>query len=227
MNSPAEPAFLRAAYAIEDHAAAVAGLHAALDAAFDACTTPADPSQCPAFARGMRGALAVALAEPAIILAGQREGSSERYRRHVIAADPAGRYTVAALVWQPGQASPIHAHHTWCGFTVLEGTLTETLYSWEATRGGANAVRDHLRAPGTVSFVGSGCRSGSGHGGIHRLSNDSHAKAVSLHVYGVDAERIATHVNDVLPLATPAPCAVREVNGDARAHDVSPRIARA
>ncbi|WP_233863596.1 cysteine dioxygenase family protein [Paraburkholderia adhaesiva] len=217
MNSPAEPAFLCAAYAVEDHAAAVARLHAALEIAFDACTTPADPSQCPAFARGMRGALAVALAEPALILAGQREGSSERYRRHLIAADPAGRYTVVALVWQPGQASPVHAHHTWCGFTVLEGALTETLYAWEATRGGADAVREHLRAPGTVSFGGGG--------GIHRLSNDSDAKAVSLHVYGVDAARIATHVNNVLPLATPAQCATREVNSDARAHDAPPRIA--
>lgn len=195
MNFPAEPSFFPAAHTAGDHAAAVARLRAALDAAFDACTAPADPSRCAAFARALRAALAGALAEPALVTASEREGSAETYRRHLIAVDPAGRYTVAALVWQPGHASPIHAHHTWCGYAVLEGTLTETLYAWDEARGGAEAVRAHARAPGAVSF------GGRGRHGIHRLANGSGAAAVSLHVYGVAAARIATHVNDVLPVA--------------------------
>ncbi|MEX3690742.1 cysteine dioxygenase [Paraburkholderia sp. BR14263] len=194
MNAPAELALLSAFHTAEQHAAAVARFTAALDAAFDACATPGDPSRCARFARGLRAALTRALADPALVTPAQREGSAHTYRRHVIAADRRGRYTVAALVWQPGHASPIHAHHTWCGYAVLDGTLTETLYAWDDSRQGADVMRSHRRASGAVSFGGRGRTS------IHRLSNGSDAQAVSLHVYGVAAEHISTQVNDVLPL---------------------------
>ena len=194
MNAPAELALLSAVHTAEQHAAAVARFTAALDAAFDACATPGDPSRCARFARGMRAALTRALADPALVTHAQREGNADTYRRHVIAADCRGRYTVAALVWQPGHASPIHAHHTWCGYAVLDGTLTETLYAWDEARQGADVVRSHPRASGAVSF------GGRGRAGVHRLSNGSDVQAVSLHVYGVAAEHIATQVNDVLPL---------------------------
>ncbi|MFC4705303.1 MULTISPECIES: cysteine dioxygenase family protein [Paraburkholderia] len=185
-----------------EHEAAVARLCAALDAAFDVCRasgepgTPADPdpSRSGAFARGVRAALAAALADPALVTAAQREGSAEKYRRHLIAADPLGRYAVASLVWQPGQASPIHAHHTWCGYAVLEGTLTEKLYAWDEVRQGADVVRAHPRAAGAISF------GGRGRANIHRLSNESASTCVSLHVYGVSGEQFATHVNDIVPL---------------------------
>jgi len=194
MNFPAEPTLFDAAPIALDHAAAVARLRAALDAAFDKCTMPAAPSRCPRFTNTMRTALTQALADPALVTAAEREGCPETYRRHLIVADPQGRYTVAALVWQPGHASPVHAHHTWCGYAVLEGTLTETLYVWDETRGAADAVRAHPRTPGAVSFGGPGRHA------IHRLSNESGKRAVSLHVYGVHATQIGTHVNDVLPL---------------------------
>ncbi|PYE22423.1 hypothetical protein C7410_11044 [Paraburkholderia silvatlantica] len=194
MNAPAELALLSAFHTAQQHAAAVARLTAALDAAFDVCSTPGDPSCCARFARGMRAALTRALADPALVTRAQREGCGQTYRRHVIAADSRGRYTVAALVWQPGHASPIHAHHTWCGYAVLEGALTETLYAWDDAQQGAEVVRSHPRASGAVSFGGPGRAS------IHRLSNGSDARAVSLHVYGVAAGHIATRVNDVVPL---------------------------
>jgi predicted metal-dependent enzyme (double-stranded beta helix superfamily) len=203
MNYPAEPSLFQAEPACRDlrdrgdhgdHSAAADRLRAAIDAAFDACTTPADPSRCPAFARALRTALGAALTEPMLVTAAEREGCAATYRRHLIAIDPQGRYTVAALVWRPGQASPVHAHHTWCGYAVLEGTLTETLYAWDAERGGAEALRAQPRAPGAMAF------GGRGRGGIHRLSNDSGHPAISLHIYGVPAAQIGTHVNDVLPL---------------------------
>ncbi|TDG25238.1 cysteine dioxygenase [Paraburkholderia silviterrae] len=202
MNAP-EFFMLEAASAISaatEHAAAVARLCAALDAAFDACRRPSepdaptDPSRHAAFAKGVRAALAQALADPALVTAAQREGSAEKYRRHLIAADPNGRYAIASLVWQPGHASPIHAHQTWCGYAVLEGTLTETLYRWDEARGGAQTVRSHPRAPGAISF------GASGRANIHRLANDSTAPCISLHVYGVAGEQMATHVNDIVAL---------------------------
>lgn len=197
MNASTHPARLLAT--ASDHDAAVARLCAALDAAFDACSTPDDPSQCAAFARDIRAALALALADPALVTPAQREGCATRYRRHPIAACGQGRYAVAALVWLPGQASPIHAHHTWCGYAVLEGTLTETLYRWDTARDGATVLRSQARAAGALAF---GAR---GRAGIHRLSRavgDAAGPCISLHVYGVCAEKIATGVNDIVPLVT-------------------------
>lgn len=215
MNAPSEPLLLEAirasgmadvAATAHEHADAVARLCAALDAAFDAFHTQGkpdastDPSRRGAFARGVRAALSQALADPALVTAAQREGNAETYRRHLIAADPHGRYAVAALVWQPGHASPIHAHHTWCGYAVLDGTLTETLYAWDEARQGADTVRAHPRAAGAISF------GGRGRTNIHRLSNDSAGTCVSLHVYGVSEAQIATHVNDVVPLVSSEAC---------------------
>ncbi|MFX1672635.1 cysteine dioxygenase family protein [Paraburkholderia sp. A2WS-5] len=216
MNVPSEPLLLQAmrvsgranAADAAGHGAAVARLCAALDAAFDAWGharepgTPAesDPSRSGAFARGVRAALARALADPALVTAAQREGNAEKYRRHLITADPLGRYAVATLVWQPGQASPIHAHHTWCGYAVLEGTLTEMLYVWDEARQGADVVRANPRAAGAISF------GGCGRTNIHRLSNGSGRACVSLHVYGVSGEQLATHVNDIVPLVRAETC---------------------
>ncbi|MBN3754576.1 cysteine dioxygenase [Paraburkholderia sp. Tr-20389] len=174
---------------------ALARLCNALDAAFDACADALDPSQHASFARAVRAALAEAAADPALLTDAQREASTACYRRHLLAADPDGRYAIAALVWMPGQASPIHAHHTWCGYAVIDGTLTETLYDWQADDDCATPVREQSREPGAVSFTRSGRTC------IHRLGNGSDSAAVSLHIYGVSGEQISTHVNDVVRLA--------------------------
>ena len=170
----------------------------ALDAAFEQSAGAVDPSQRAVFASGVRSALTAAAADSTLLGPLQREGSPDTYRRHLLAADPHGRYAIAALVWQPGQASPIHAHQTWCGYAVLEGTLSETVYEWCDTQRCASETRTHPRASGAVSFVR------AGRGGIHRLGNASDAVAVSLHIYGVEGSQIATHVNDLLEVKQPA-----------------------
>jgi predicted metal-dependent enzyme (double-stranded beta helix superfamily) len=155
----------------------------ALDAAFAQSADAADPSQRAAFALSIRTALAEAAADPTLLAPAQREGSAESYRRHLLAADPHGRYAIAALVWMPGQASPVHAHRTWCGYAVLDGALSETVYEWNESQQRASETRSHPRAR---------------YSGIHRLGNASDAPAVSLHIYGVEGSQIGTHVNDLL-----------------------------
>jgi predicted metal-dependent enzyme (double-stranded beta helix superfamily) len=180
-----------------ESAAAVARLREALDAAFAAVPAEADPSAAGSakFAQLMRAALAQAAAEDALLTPAQREGAADCYRRHLVVADPHGRYTAAALVWQPGQASPVHGHHTWCGYTVLEGALHETLYEWDGDTHCAAPVRAHAREAGAVSYVRAGLTA------IHRLANTSSRPALSLHVYGVHGEQIATHVNRLVAAA--------------------------
>lgn len=172
--------------------APLAQLCDALDAMFEACAKFPEPSDSTFFGRSMRIALAEAAANPDWLTPAQREGSAENYRRHLLAADPHGRYAIAALVWLPRQASPVHAHHTWCGYAVLDGTLSETVFEWNGAQRCASATRTHARHAGAVSFVR------GGRGGIHRLGNGSDAPAVSLHIYGVAGAQIATHVNDIV-----------------------------
>ncbi|MFM0383539.1 cysteine dioxygenase family protein [Paraburkholderia dipogonis] len=162
---------------------------------FEACVKFPEPSDSTFFARSMRIALAEAAANPDLLTSAQREGSAENYRRHLLAADPHGRYAIAALVWLPHQASPVHAHHTWCGYAVLDGTLSETVFEWNGAQHCASATRTEARNTRAVSFVR------GGRGGIHRLGNCSDAPAVSLHIYGVAGAQIATHVNDIVRAA--------------------------
>jgi len=146
------------------------------------------------FGAQVRAALTQAIADPSLLHAHQRIGDARRYRRHLLAADGLNRYAIAALVWEPGQASPVHGHRTWCGYAVIDGTLAETLYRWDADTHRAEETRHHPRAAGAVSFVD------AGRGAIHQLGNpaDAATRAVSIHVYGVAGQHIATHVNDLL-----------------------------
>ncbi|MDN7176489.1 cysteine dioxygenase family protein [Caballeronia sp. SEWSISQ10-4 2] len=155
-----------------------------------------DPSSA-GFALGVRAALSGLSRETGLLSDAQRESGLDCYRRHLLVADPLGRYAVAALVWQAGQASPVHGHHTWCAYTVIEGALSETLFAWDADAHRAVATRRHERACGAVSFVG------PGRGAIHQLGNASATgqTAVSIHVYGVPGAQISTHVNDLVTVA--------------------------
>lgn len=169
-----------------------------LNEAFES-TAPAGDSRLrssnAAFAQRVRTALAEAIADPGLLDESACKGDAHGYRRHLLAADAHGRYAIAALVWMPGQASPVHAHHTWCGYAVVEGELTESLYRWDEAGACATALRTQPRAAGAVSFTR------AGHAAIHRLANESGRRAVSLHVYGVAGAQIATHVNDRVRVA--------------------------
>jgi predicted metal-dependent enzyme (double-stranded beta helix superfamily) len=140
-------------------------------------------------------ALAVAAAEPSLVAAAQCRPRSECYARHVLYGDPQGRFTILALVWGAGQFSPPHAHHAWCAYAVRAGVLDETLFAYDPDAGMARPVRTAVRAAGFACFA---------HGGldqIHRLGNAGVEPAISIHVYGVARERIATDVNRLVQVA--------------------------
>jgi predicted metal-dependent enzyme (double-stranded beta helix superfamily) len=117
------------------------------------------------------------------------------YTRHVLHADVKGRYTVVALIWEAGQFSPVHAHFTWCAYRVLSGALRETHYAWDQAAGHAYPL-SHIER-----IAGHSACSHAGLDFIHRLGHagqEGAQPAVSLHVYGIDSERIGTHVNRAL-----------------------------
>jgi predicted metal-dependent enzyme (double-stranded beta helix superfamily) len=140
-------------------------------------------------------ALEDAAAQADLLTADQRVPQPGCYSRHVLHSDPGGRFTVVAIVWAPDQFSPIHGHHTWCAYAVHDNTLEETVYAWDGASGAARPVRTSTRPPGY------GCFAQPGLDQIHRLGNPGTRPAISIHVYGVEGEHVATHVNRVVRTA--------------------------
>ena len=117
---------------------------------------------------------------------------SESYTRHLIYSDPLGMYSAMLLVWHPGHHSPVHGHQTWCAYKVLKGTLTERHYDWDSEGEAAIERGQVLRRPGDIVSARAGLSA------IHRLGNEASEAAISLHIYGVERDRISSHVNIVL-----------------------------
>lgn len=120
----------------------------------------------------------------------RRRASHDRYARHLLHGDPGGRFSILAIVWDHGQTSPIHAHHTWCAVGVYSGVLTESFYR-EITGEAPRLLATMRRAAGTLSFD-------PPLSAVHRIANDSGEPAVSRHVYGVGKDHISTGVNRIL-----------------------------
>ena len=53
---------------------------------------------------------------------------ADRYRQHLLHVSSCRRLSVVALVWRPGQVTPIHDHVSWCVVGVYRGLERETRY---------------------------------------------------------------------------------------------------
>lgn len=150
--------------------------------------------------RASRGDPAAAVAEvlgqyaadPTLLLGRDCPCRAETYIRHLLHEDAEDGWAVAALVWRPGQMSPVHAHNAWCAVGVHRGVLTETFYDLPAEDGAMPTVSGiALRRPGDISF-GPACPDA-----IHRLANLGTETAVSIHAYGLPYGRFCSDLNRV------------------------------
>jgi len=121
----------------------------------------------------------------------QQQGRDEGYTRHVLYAHPMGLYTMVALIWRPGQITPIHGHYTWCSYIVLKGLMREEHFQWQRDRMGAVKTGQVVRKPGDALASHAGLEN------IHRLCNAGDEVAISIHVYGVNAQWVSSHVNRI------------------------------
>ena len=64
-----------------------------------------------------------------ILTAAEQAGDPADYRCHLLHVEPDGSFSVTAMVWRPGQVTPIHDHVTWCVFGVIQGIEYEELYA--------------------------------------------------------------------------------------------------
>lgn len=154
--------------------------------ALDACQATPGLS----LAHGVTSALGYALATPDWLPADVLEAERSTYARRLVYGDPAGRYTLLAIAWGPGQHTPVHPPPTWCAVGVYRGALQEWHYA--IPEGGceprlsgkkARRVGDCTFDPRLIS--------------THRIANVTRRSAVSIHIYGIACDLVTSGVERV------------------------------
>jgi predicted metal-dependent enzyme (double-stranded beta helix superfamily) len=133
------------------------------------------------------------LPEPGMLTPAERNGNPDDYECHVLHVEPDGSFSVTAMVWRPGQITPIHDHVTWCVFGVLQGVEYEELFALSPDGRQLTDVGRNENRPGEVSGF-------APPGDIHRVRNIGDCVAISLHVYGADITRLGSSVRRLYDL---------------------------
>jgi 3-mercaptopropionate dioxygenase len=138
------------------------------------------------------GQLRLHLPGPEILTAEQRYGDPVGYCCHLLHAEPDGAFSVVALVWRPGQDTPIHDHVTWCVSGVIQGAEYEERYGLRDD-GWLEQAGTSVNATGEVTSL-------APPGDIHRVRNAGLQTAISLHIYGTDISRLGSSVRRIYDL---------------------------
>ncbi len=144
------------------------------------------------------------LPSPHVLTKEQRTGNQDGYVSHVLHTEPDGAFSILALVWRPGQTTPVHDHLTWCVFAVIQGIEYEELFVLDEANECLVESGNSVNRTGDVSGF-------APPGDIHRVRNAGDRTAISIHVYGTDVSRVGSSVRRYyeLPVKARAPKAAR------------------
>ena len=131
-------------------------------------------------------ALEPALCDETLLHPDQCVGDPAEYRQHLLHVAADGAFSLVALVWIPGQATPIHDHLSWCVVGVHEGAEHETRYA-RTEEGLLVKTATAVSHPGNVDGL-------LPPGDIHRVTNAGTELAISLHVYGADLSQVGSSI---------------------------------
>ncbi len=135
--------------------------------------------------------LAELLAQDGWLAPEHREPDPDSYRQHLLHVSPDRRLSIVALVWLPGQSTPIHDHVSWCIVGVYEGRERETRYRAVESAGSRHleAVGEIDALPGHVEVIVP-----SSEEDIHAVTAVGEEPTISIHVYGADIESRGTSI---------------------------------
>jgi len=113
----------------------------------------------------------------------------ERYRQYVLHVEPGGVFTIAALVWLPGQKTPIHDHVSWCTVGVYQGCEFEVQYACSdaSPKSPPAVLGSTFHKAGEVQALSPGSD-------IHAVENPGPGIAISLHIYGADLSELGSSI---------------------------------
>jgi predicted metal-dependent enzyme (double-stranded beta helix superfamily) len=184
MTSKSRAATLESERALAPRSSVPSGLDGLVEAVRAVVGQHADWRQT---ARLVSDELARHLPTPEVLTPAQRVGSPDGYRSHLLYSEPGGAFSIVALVWRPGQVTPIHDHVTWCVFGVIRGQEHEELFLLDEEAGRLVRAGSRTNNEGNVSGF-------APPGDIHRVRNTGDQTAISLHIYGTDVSRIGSSV---------------------------------
>lgn len=140
---------------------------------------------CPphGLAAAAKASLRGCLCEPELLASMHRVGSADTYTRHLLYADPEHQFSILAIVWQPGQLTPIHGHTAWGTVGVLSGNP----YCEVFDTGDQQQGRLNLQSKMTLQLhAGDLATVQPGIDDVHRIGNKGPTEAITIHIYGRD-----------------------------------------
>jgi predicted metal-dependent enzyme (double-stranded beta helix superfamily) len=114
----------------------------------------------------------------------------DSYRQHLLHVSACRRLSVVALVWLPGQETPIHDHVSWCVVGVYRGVESETHYRL-TERDGERCLLPVGRIEARAGHVETLVPPAEN---IHSVAAAGEEKTISIHVYGADIERLGSSI---------------------------------
>ena len=116
-----------------------------------------------------------------------RRGDPACYQSHLLYAEPDGSFSIAAMVWLPGQETMIHDHVAWCVTAVLQGREYEEIFSVADDGRALTLAARNVNPAGSVHGF-------APPGDIHRVRNTGDTVAISTHIYGADISRLGNSI---------------------------------
>lgn len=105
----------------------------------------------------------------------------DKYARRLIHKDPAGKYSLLAMVWGKGQGTSLHDHAgVWCVECVYRGQIKVVSYSLQGEEGDIFNFSPETEVIAGVSDAGALIPPFD----YHTIENAGETPAVTLHVYG-------------------------------------------
>lgn len=138
-------------------------------------------------ARHVANRLAPALRDPDLVDIDALPTDQDCYCQTILHSDPAGAFSIVALVWLPGQRTPIHDHVSWCVVGVYRGAEESHLYRLTEDDRALVRTGHMVDSEGTTSYF-------APPGDIHEVANASDQKVVSIHVYGADVAVLGSSI---------------------------------
>lgn len=114
--------------------------------------------------------------------------SDKSYARHLLHVDPENRFCIAAMVWTPGQGTPIHDHDgSWGMIGMVRGKLEVVNYYANEAQITSGEVDLRSEAPHVPSAGSEACVCGCAD--IHTVNNRFDEIAISVHIYARELEK--------------------------------------
>lgn len=150
-----------------------------------------------AIADGVARSLEGCLGREGLLAPDHVRHDESRYCQNILHVEEDSSFSVVALVWLPGQSTPVHDHVSWCVTGVHRGEEYETRYRVVGDPGSEEAYlveSGHVvNATGQVAAL---CPPGD----IHRVRNRGPGTAVSLHIYGADIGQLGSSIRNTYEL---------------------------